>query len=1101
MNTQEVTGGFTVAYIERFTLMRNGLFPEFFTGAFVALCLLFLPPQVRAGTDEAPAAARFLEGSGVRGGLVVHLGCDEGRLTASLRTNDSYVVEGLDANENEVEAARKYLRSRGLYGPVSVEHWDRRFLPYTDNLVQLLVAGEPGSISRKELMRVLAPGGVLYVEREGGWRRHVKQRPAAMDEWTHFLHDASNNAVAQDSMVGPPRHMQWKARPLYCRHHEIDSSISAMVSGGGRLFYILDEAMPGVIDPRMPSQWSLVARDAFSGVRLWKRPVPNWGWQQWKKMPDKPEKWAGIHGHRLRSPAVLPRRLVVSGDQVYATLGYEDPVTVLDAGTGDTIKTLDGTARADEILHANDTLFVCKRPVPATGVERKWKGKGPESVLAVKPGSGQLLWRAREEKILPLSLAVAGGRVVYHNYEGLVCLDRQTGKRLWATAVKNNTLRRFSTWRVNNSLLLHEDVVLFATPPKLRAFSAKTGELLWTAPGARGPGGGPPDLFVINDVAWAGGPDREWNMRNPRNVLSKRGLRETLVKMEGHNLRTGDVARTVQATNLLDCGHHFRCYRSKATERFILWSKRGVEYLDLKGGNHARCEWTRGACRYGFMPANGMLYVPPHQCFCYPSCKLNGLNAYSSRLDYEEPAEASGPRLVKGPAYDSMEDTESADAGDWPTYRCDHRRSGSTETPVSPRLERAWKADVGGKLTAPVAVDGRLYVCSVRAGILHCLDAENGEHLWDFTAGSRIDSPPTYFRGRLIFGSDDGWVYCLRAADGAVAWRFHAAPSHRRVVKYDRVVSAWPVHGSVLVMDGTAYFSAGRSSFLDGGMYLYALDAKTGRKLHRTRLQGPSPDLPAEPNWPFHMDGARSDVLVAQNGFVYLRQIRFNSSLERLEAERMTRMGDLRVGEHLMSTSSLLDRTWWNRSFWMYSRRWPGYYFAAGGPKVGQILVFDDEKTYGLKVYKVKRRNRWRNMFFPGMGYQLFADDNDTKPVLNDKAPNWDKGPGYSHSQPALWQKKVPVRMRALVLAGERLFGMGPPDVMPEEDRLAAFEGKLGSRLWVMSAADGRRLAKYSLDLLPVFDGMIAANGRLYCAANDGHILCLRGRKQKTAGE
>ena len=38
----------------------------------------------------------ILEASGVKGGLVVHLSCGDGRLTAELRPNDRYQVHGLD---------------------------------------------------------------------------------------------------------------------------------------------------------------------------------------------------------------------------------------------------------------------------------------------------------------------------------------------------------------------------------------------------------------------------------------------------------------------------------------------------------------------------------------------------------------------------------------------------------------------------------------------------------------------------------------------------------------------------------------------------------------------------------------------------------------------------------------------------------------------------------------------------------------------------------------------------------------------------------------------------------------------------------------------
>jgi len=44
-----------------------------------------------------------------------------------------------------------------------------------------------------------------------------------------------------------------------------------------------------------------------------------------------------------------------------------------------------------------------------------------------------------------------------------------------------------------------------------------------------------------------------------------------------------------------------------------------------------------------------------------------------------------------------------------------------------------------------------------------------------------------------------------------------------------------------------------------------------------------------------------------------------------------------------------------------------------------------------------------------------------------------------------------------------------------------------------MSAEDGEKLAEYRLDSPPMFDGMAAANGRLYISAVDGTIVCFGG--------
>ena len=51
---------------------------------------------------------------------------------------------------------------------------------------------------------------------------------------------------------------------------------------------------------------------------------------------------------------------------------------------------------------------------------------------------------------------------------------------------------------------------------------------------------------------------------------------------------------------------------------------RGIEFLDLAGDNHSRNNWGRGACQYGIMPCNGLVYAPSHACGCYMEAKLYG---------------------------------------------------------------------------------------------------------------------------------------------------------------------------------------------------------------------------------------------------------------------------------------------------------------------------------------------------------------------------------------------------------------------------------------------------------------------------------------------
>ena len=112
--------------------------------------VLLLGSRIVSAAEPQIQAEQILKAASVKGGLVVHIGCGDGKLTAALRANDSYLVHGLDADAKNVEKAREHIRSLNLYGKVTVEHFTEpdvvgagKRLPYTDNLVNLIVVDRP----------------------------------------------------------------------------------------------------------------------------------------------------------------------------------------------------------------------------------------------------------------------------------------------------------------------------------------------------------------------------------------------------------------------------------------------------------------------------------------------------------------------------------------------------------------------------------------------------------------------------------------------------------------------------------------------------------------------------------------------------------------------------------------------------------------------------------------------------------------------------------------------------------------------------------------------------------------------------------------------
>ena len=187
---------------------------------------------------------------------------------------------------------------------------------------------------------------------------------------------------------------------------------------------------------------------------------------------------------------------------------------------------------------------------------------------------------------------------------------------------------------------------------------------------------------------------------------------------------------------------------------------------------------------------------------------------------------------------------------------------------------------------------------------VHAIDAASGDELWTFTTGARIDSPPTIDQGHAYFGSNDGYVYCVRLSNGELAWRFRATPYDQQIMVDGQLESVGPVSGSVLVLDGAVYFAVGRSSYLDGGIELYKLNAATGETLATIDLNVDKSHSDAGVTG----QGLLPDVLSTDGESIYMRAARFDRNLERLDENV----------DHIWSSVGFLDHDWWHRTYWQY---------------------------------------------------------------------------------------------------------------------------------------------------------------------------------------
>ena len=182
-------------------------------------------------------------------------------------------------------------------------------------------------------------------------------------------------------------------------------------------------------------------------------------------------------------------------------------------------------------------------------------------------------------------------------------------------------------------------------------------------------------------------------------------------------------------------------------------------------------------------------------------------------------------------------------AGDWPMWRYDAYRSASSPDDLPDQLHLAWTRQYApreqvwddalnndmmpyDKVFEPVIMGSRMFLGFNDRDKVVALDIDSGRQLWEFFAGGPVRLPPVAWREHVYFASDDGHLYCVRAKDGELVWKFRGGPSPRKVIGNRRIISAWPARGGPVIRDGHIYFAASIWPFM--GTFIYALDAESG---------------------------------------------------------------------------------------------------------------------------------------------------------------------------------------------------------------------------------------------------------------------------------
>jgi len=447
-------------------------------------------------------------------------------------------------------------------------------------------------------------------------------------------------------------------------------------------------------------------------------------------------------------------------------------------------------------------------------------------------------------------------------------------------------------------------------------------------------------------------------------------------------------------------------------------------------------------------------------------------------------------------------------------FRQNPERKGFLDVNISQDLKPLWKTSaLNKKITPPVIAGNTVVFAEEDTGVLHAVNRQDGQERWTFQAHSRIVTAPTLHEGRVLFGGRNGWLYCLDGANGEMMWRLRVAPREFQTISYGKLESLWPAFGSVLVWNDTLFASAGRSSYLNGGMFLYAIDIPTGRVKHVYHMSTPRDTAT---HYAFSTDGTTNDILKSDGRNVIIHRYGFTPELKPTKD----------TGQHVYCFAGLHDDQWFNRGFWSYGHtiekadreNFQDYRAALQAPG-GYVLAIDKDSVYGIET-KVATNG---GGFASGEAYMTVLIAEKCKKTVFGQRETLTFNPGERHqfTRNLTWKTTIPFQSRGLAASKEKLFVAGWNEE-PITDSAAATEtlstpksktqdkttgkakgsgGLAGLRLrktgdgsfWVCEKKDGSVLAKYKLPSGAVFDGVAIARGCVFIAMEDGSIVCYGG--------
>jgi len=450
----------------------------------------------------------------------------------------------------------------------------------------------------------------------------------------------------------------------------------------------------------------------------------------------------------------------------------------------------------------------------------------------------------------------------------------------------------------------------------------------------------------------------------------------------------------------------------------------------------------------------------------------------------------------------------AAGAADWPTYRHDNARTGCTPelltrpgklvlqwiyTPVYPPRpawsEPAKRPREGFTLRHRVIFDDAFQVAAVGNVVyfgssvdykVYALDAATGEERWSFFTGGPVRLAPTVWKNRVFVGSDDGFVYCLKATDGQLVWKMRGGPNDEKLLGNGKMISRWPIRTGVLVDDGIAYFGAG--IFPHENVYLCAVRADDGTPIWKndTISEGSANRNDLSPQG--YLLAARTQLFVPSGRSLPVAFERATGQMifDRKYGWRSEQAGGVIGGTYALLADEqiytgtqhhllALDQRTGKTGFGWFPGRRLAVVSNMAYMATGSELVALDRSGYA----KASRHRNALEYKIKGLRSNVRGAKGEKRRKLEQQLQTAEEELKQHRQQNIVPTVKwrVPSECDAeLILSSNLVFAGG-------QDKVNAFNRETGKAIWD-AKVDGKAR------------GLVVANGHLYVSTNEGKIYC-----------